>query len=456
MLILVVDDTAIVRMSMRMVLEMAGHEVLEAKHGGIGLELVAEQKPDVVLLDLMMPEVDGFQFLTRLPATTSTPPPVIVISGFDTYRDEVTKLGAVAYLEKPVDAKVLLRTITDASERRPPDAQLLQQHRVEHQRLRDQAREQAQELVRRLPPSGDRMMRSLQAVVDWLPRFFGFGTTVVQTLRGNDLTIEAVGGDPINGRGMLMKPGMSVPRQWSFCDDLCDEGSTLVLPDPRHHVSKLVSTHSEVTRLKWGFYLGVAITTSSGVVGALCHLAKEPNDAHSEDVDLLAALATRIGAVLEAAATNRSAEPIVDAEGCFTTDLAPVVLDVALRRAIRRSRRGALLRVALAERTTPELLCRRIQALQSVSGALIHGADHGVTAILGGSGRDVTAADIDACLGPEVRAIGPAWWEAPGAPLDLDAFETSAMLQALTDEANRMLAVALSASDRARRANLRR
>ena len=446
MLILVVDDTALVRMATRMVLEGAGYEVLEAKHGGIGLELVAGKKPDAVLLDLMMPEVDGFQFLARLPSVTSAPPPVIVISGFDTYRDEVTRLGATAYLEKPYDPRVLLRVLASVLEKRLPDATLLEQHREEHARVRDQAREQAQELVRQLPPSDRRVMPSLQAVVDWLPRFFGFGTSVVQTLRGSDLTIEAVGGDPINGRGMVMKPGMSIPRQWSFCDDLLDEGSTLVLPDPRHHICTLVSSHTEVTRLGWGFYLGVAITTSSGVIGALCHLAREPNDAHTEDIDLMAALAEEIGELLEAAATDAPLHPIVDAEGCFVEKLAPVVFDAAVRRAMRRSRSGALLRVALAERTGVQGLRGRIHQLESVSAALIHGAGGELTAILGGSARDVTRADIDACLGPDVRAIGTAWWDAPRPPPDVDDFESSRLLNVLKQEADRTLALALARS----------
>jgi CheY-like chemotaxis protein len=439
MLVLVVDDNADVRALMQITLEISGYEVITAMHGGIGLDLVADRKPDAVLLDLMMPEVDGFQFLARLPARTASPPPVIVISGFDTYRDEVTKLGAFAYLEKPVDSKVLSRTLADALARRPPDAQLLQSHREEHGRVRDQAREQAQQLVRRLPLSDDRVMPTLQAVVDWLPRFFGFGTSIVQTIRSNDLTVEAVGGDLINGRGMLLTSGMSIPRQWSFCDDLLDEGSSLVLPDPRHHPCKLVAEHSEVTRLGWGFYLGVSIPTSTGVIGALCHLAKEPHPAHSEDADLLTALANRIGALLEAAATDTSVEPFINPLGCFAEDIAPVVLDLTLRRAMRRSRCGVLVRVALDDRMTPERLCRRIQALVGISAALMLGPDEAVTVILGGCDRDVTSADVDACAGPEVRATGCAWWGAPQSAPNLDAYDSSTVLADLAAEAHRML-----------------
>ena len=71
------------------------------------------------------------------------------------------KLGAFAYLEKPVDPKVILRTISDALARRPPDSQLLATHREEHARQRELAREHAQELIRRIPVSDGRVMPTL-------------------------------------------------------------------------------------------------------------------------------------------------------------------------------------------------------------------------------------------------------------------------------------------------------
>jgi len=64
--ILVVDDDPAVRQLMRRILEKEGHTVIEAENGRIGLERITERAPSLILLDLMMPEMDGFEFVARL------------------------------------------------------------------------------------------------------------------------------------------------------------------------------------------------------------------------------------------------------------------------------------------------------------------------------------------------------------------------------------------------------
>jgi CheY-like chemotaxis protein len=62
--VLVVEDDAAIRELMRRILEKEGWHVTEAHNGQVALERLAEQIPDLILLDLMMPEVDGFQMLS--------------------------------------------------------------------------------------------------------------------------------------------------------------------------------------------------------------------------------------------------------------------------------------------------------------------------------------------------------------------------------------------------------
>jgi CheY-like chemotaxis protein len=79
--VLVVDDNADVRLLLRRMLEKAGYEVVEAEHGRTALARLAELTPELILLDLMMPEMDGFEFLDelrRLPAGRTIP--VVVIT----------------------------------------------------------------------------------------------------------------------------------------------------------------------------------------------------------------------------------------------------------------------------------------------------------------------------------------------------------------------------------------
>ena len=74
--ILVVDDEAEVRNVVATILKQAGYDVVEAEHGLIGYSKAQSENPDLVLLDLMMPVVDGFEVLRRLkknPGTWSIP-----------------------------------------------------------------------------------------------------------------------------------------------------------------------------------------------------------------------------------------------------------------------------------------------------------------------------------------------------------------------------------------------
>lgn len=100
--ILVVDDEQRVRQAIQRVLGDAGYEVLSAEDGRQGLEMVARQTPDLVLVDLMMPVMDGMEFLDqarrRYPGLTS-----VVITGFATLDRavEAMKQGADDFLAKP-------------------------------------------------------------------------------------------------------------------------------------------------------------------------------------------------------------------------------------------------------------------------------------------------------------------------------------------------------------------
>ena len=78
--ILVVDDDAAIRDSLRMTLEYAGHEVTSAATGQEALALVEREAPDVVLLDIKMPGMDGMEVLSRLHGMSETLP-IIMISG---------------------------------------------------------------------------------------------------------------------------------------------------------------------------------------------------------------------------------------------------------------------------------------------------------------------------------------------------------------------------------------
>src|SRR5436190_18882504 len=116
--ILVIDDEAAIRDSLRMTLEYAGYEFTGAATGQEGLALAERENPDLVLLDIKMPGMDGMDVLTRLRSMNETTP-VVMISGHGTTSTgvEAIKRGASDFLDKPFESTDRLRvTLSNALE----------------------------------------------------------------------------------------------------------------------------------------------------------------------------------------------------------------------------------------------------------------------------------------------------------------------------------------------------
>jgi two-component system, NtrC family, response regulator AtoC len=115
--ILIVDDERLVRWSLRQKCEEWGYEVVEAAAGEPGLRLAQHESPDLVLLDVRMPDVNGIQVLERL-KKNGDPGAVIMITADPTLDDVKTalKLGAYDFVGKPLDFEELRVTIQNALE----------------------------------------------------------------------------------------------------------------------------------------------------------------------------------------------------------------------------------------------------------------------------------------------------------------------------------------------------
>jgi len=112
MKILVVDDDADLRGLIAFALRQGGYLVLEAPDGPTGLAAFAEEKPDLVLLDVNMPRLNGFQVLERIRASGSAKP-VMMLTVRSAEEDQVRglDLGADDYLPKPFSPKTLLARV---------------------------------------------------------------------------------------------------------------------------------------------------------------------------------------------------------------------------------------------------------------------------------------------------------------------------------------------------------
>lgn len=120
--VLIVDDDRLVLYSTQLVLESEGFCVVTVDRGDAAVEAACEERPDVMLLDVMMPDVDGWETLHRLrehPDTSGIP--VVIFTAREHVRGRrlARELGAVDYVQKPFDAAELVRLLrTHATRRR--------------------------------------------------------------------------------------------------------------------------------------------------------------------------------------------------------------------------------------------------------------------------------------------------------------------------------------------------
>ncbi|MBI2265990.1 MAG: response regulator [Armatimonadetes bacterium] len=114
--ILVVEDEPNVRNFVKVYLEFEGYKVIEAGNGKEGLKRVDEEKPDLIVTDIMMPEMDGVQFYLNLRQKPETKQiPVIVLTVKDEFEDikYAYLIGVDEYVTKPFDPQQLVSKIKE-------------------------------------------------------------------------------------------------------------------------------------------------------------------------------------------------------------------------------------------------------------------------------------------------------------------------------------------------------
>lgn len=114
--VLIVDDSPTETHRMTAILDKHGHEVITADSGEDGVAKAKETLPDVVLMDIVMPGINGFQATRQLSKNASTSHiPVIIVTTKDQETDRLwgQRQGAKGYLTKPIEDSALLNTISD-------------------------------------------------------------------------------------------------------------------------------------------------------------------------------------------------------------------------------------------------------------------------------------------------------------------------------------------------------
>lgn len=119
--VLIAEDNDDIRIMMKMLLGMRGYDVVEARDGQETLEVAREQRPDIILMDLQLPRLNGFdvtRFLRQDEQLRNTP--IVLVTGHDPakHRSLALAAGCNAYIQKPIDfdslGEMIIRLLPDA------------------------------------------------------------------------------------------------------------------------------------------------------------------------------------------------------------------------------------------------------------------------------------------------------------------------------------------------------
>ncbi len=117
--VLLVDDEPNIRVALRFLVQNEGYQVLEAANGEEALQKMEEHQPDIVVLDVMMPGIDGFEVAKRIRATPNFEHTRIIFltaKGTQNDRFQGYATGGEVYLTKPFDNAELINTINEVVE----------------------------------------------------------------------------------------------------------------------------------------------------------------------------------------------------------------------------------------------------------------------------------------------------------------------------------------------------
>ncbi len=109
--VLVVDDDQELLDLVAFILEQTGFDVRKASNGLEGLEAVAQAMPHLILLDMKMPVMDGWEFAKQLRARHDHATPIVVLTAADDARKRAMEIGAVGWVSKPFDLDTLLNAV---------------------------------------------------------------------------------------------------------------------------------------------------------------------------------------------------------------------------------------------------------------------------------------------------------------------------------------------------------
>ena len=114
--ILIVDDSPSQLLGIKRIVEKLGHETLTAEDGAAGVEVAKQEKPDLILMDVVMPNLNGFQATRTISKNPDTAHiPIVLVTTKDQETDKVwgMRQGAKAYVTKPIKEEELVKALEE-------------------------------------------------------------------------------------------------------------------------------------------------------------------------------------------------------------------------------------------------------------------------------------------------------------------------------------------------------
>ncbi len=304
--VLVVEDEDDLADGIELVLSHAGYRTLRARDGVEALESAGHAEPDVVLLDLSMPRLDGFGVLRKW-RTAHAGVPVIIMSAFRDFMQEAMQSGAAATLPKPFTAAKLLKTIQDVKRSTPE-----REHAAEAtfapmpcdmtlraadapsevEVLASEEIERLQRItkLRVLSPERD---AALDAIVELTTELLDVPIALVSIVTETRQWWKAM-----KGIGVPLSIERGTPRSQSFCTHAVEARAPLIVVNAVEHP---IFKHNDLVRAGvLNAYAGVPIVIpEAGALGTLCAIDTKPRTFTAVDVEILSLLAARAAAEIE-------------------------------------------------------------------------------------------------------------------------------------------------------------